>query len=153
MQNKNLVFNFFIVIIFFIALIFLMGKNDNERNIKYVKISGQSVKVELALTPIERERGLSGRSGLKENKGMLFVFPKSGNYPFWMKGMNFPIDIIWLDEERKIIYIKKDARPELYPESYGPDVSKAYAKYVLEVSSGFSENNNLKVGDKVEFLY
>jgi uncharacterized membrane protein (UPF0127 family) len=67
-----------------------------------------------------------------------------------MKDMNFPIDIIWISEDLNIVYIKKDARPELFPESYRPETK---AKYVLEVVSGFSEKNNLKVGDRVEFTY
>jgi hypothetical protein len=120
------------------------------QNIRYVKIAGQEVKVELALTPEIRTAGLSGRDGLKENEGMLFVFSKPGKFSFWMKEMNFPIDIIWLGEDLKVVYIKKDARPESYPESYGLDVN---AKYVLEVNADFSEKNNLQVGDPAVFTY
>ena len=104
----------------------------------------------MALTDTKREQGLSARVVLAENNGMLFIFDRSGVYPFWMKDMNFPIDIIWLDENLKVVYIKKDARPESYPDVYG---SEKKAKYVLEVSSGFSEKNNLKVGDGVDFTY
>ena len=80
---------------------------------------------------------------------MLFVFDKPGQYPFWMKDMNFAIDIIWIGEDLRVVYIKKDARPELYPETYTPTEN---AKYVLEVPAGFSEKNNLKVGDSASFL-
>lgn len=119
-------------------------------NIKYVKLGGQIVRVDLALTDSERAQGLSGRLGLAENEGMLFIFAYPGRYNFWMKDMNFPIDIIWISKDKKIIYIKKDARPELYPEMYGPEDE---AKYILEVVSGFSEKNNLQVGGGVEFTY
>lgn len=151
--SKKFVFAFFVVTIFFLAGFFLINhtsKNLTPENIKYVKISGQNIKVDLALTPAEQTQGLSGRSSLDNNTGMLFIFEYPGNYPFWMKDMNFAIDIIWLDENMKVIYIKKDARPEDYPATYGPDGD---AKYVLEVASGFSEKNNLKEGDKVEFVY
>ena len=67
-----------------------------------------------------QEQGLSGKSQLAQDQGMLFVFAQPGKYYFWMKGMNFSIDIIWIGEDMKVIYIKKDARPELYPETYGP---------------------------------
>jgi hypothetical protein len=119
-------------------------------NIKYVKIAGQDIKVDLALTSAEQEQGLSGRLNLNDNEGMLFIFPRSGNYPFWMKDMNFPIDMIWIGENLQVVYIKKDARPELYPETYGPERD---AKYVLEVVSGFSDKNSLKEGERVEFTY
>ncbi len=118
-------------------------------NIKQVQIAGQRVRVDVALTSVEQEQGLSGRESLAENTGMLFVFEKPGKYPFWMKDMNFPIDIIWIGEDMKVVYIKKDARPELFPETYGPGADDKEAKYVLEVKSGFADKNNLQIGDTV----
>jgi hypothetical protein len=123
---------------------------EGFKNIKYVQIAGQNVKVDLALTSAEHSRGLSGRSILNKDEGMLFVFVKSGRYYFWMKEMNFPIDIVWFTKDMKIIYIKKNANPLLYPETYGPSVN---SKYVLEVPAGFADKNNLKVGDNVLFTY
>jgi hypothetical protein len=64
--------------------------------------------------------------------------------------MNFPIDIIWISDDMRVVYIKKDARPELYPETYGPNTD---AKYVLEVPSGFSDQNHLQIGDSAVFTY
>lgn len=144
--------------VLFLFIIFLAGfflvinspKILAPENIQNIKIAGQKIKVELALTPQEHSQGLSGRTPLKENEGMLFIFEKSGQYAFWMKDMNFPIDMIWIGENKEIIYIKKDARPESYPELYQPEQD---AKYVLEVVSGFSEKQNLKTGDRVEFIY
>ena len=127
----------------------------SSNKIKYVKIAGADVKVELALTPTEQARGLSGRSELKEGEGVLFVFDNPGIYSFWMKDMLFPIDIIWLapsngggDSLMKVVYIKKDARPESYPKTFDSELE---AKYILEVASGFSEKNNLQVGDSAVF--
>jgi len=173
MKNKRFGQSVFVVIIFLLAIVFLIyqsSKTFESKDIKQVKISGQSIKVELALTPLQQERGLSGRSAIAPDEGMLFVF-SGGARRFWMKDMNFPIDIIWIGEDLRVIYIKKDARPaspelqrgepesysprfgEAGPETYGPDPSLGDAKYVLEVVSGFSEKYNLKEGDKVEFLY
>ncbi len=146
--NKKSFFGIVLVIIF---LIFLF--NVPPRQIKgetYVKIAGQVVRVDLAETPAQQEQGLSGRSGLKENEGMLFVFDKAGKYAFWMKDMKFSIDMIWMDKDFKVVYIKKDALPESFPESYGPAED---SQYVLEVSADFSDKNNLKVGDSVEFSH
>ncbi len=167
MENKFFKNCLFIIIIFVVGFFLIKnpsrpplikgGENPSDKgdiggysNIKYVKIAGQNVKVDLAMTRAELMQGLSGRSGLRENEGMLFIFPESGRYTFWMKDMNFAIDIIWLTEDMKVVYIKKDARPESYPEMYGPESA---SKYVLEVVSGFSGKNNLQAGDRVEFIY
>jgi len=160
-----------LVIAFFLFLIFFVTnkqdvwtsdvqvKNDQTNSlqknildfnkIQYVKIAGKILKVDLVLTQKTQEKGLSGREKLKEDEGMLFVFDYMGQYSFWMKDMNFPIDIIWISDDFKVVYIKKNATPESYPETFTPEQN---AKYVLEVLAQFSEKNNLKVGDKVEFL-
>lgn len=127
----------------------ILNKNTDLYNTKHLKIAGQTLEVKLATNPYEREQGLSGRISIKENEGMLFVFPTPGKYNFWMKEMNFPIDIIWLDRDFHIIYIKKNIPPSSYPESFGPEKD---SMYVLEVLAGFSEKNNLHLGDFVEFL-
>jgi len=163
MQNKNIFshifFKYFLVFIF-IFLCFFFIKNNFSKNldtdkIQNIKIAGKILKVELALTEKEQEQGLSGRKELKEDEGMLFVFNHIGQYSFWMKDMNFPIDIIWIGpastqggEDLNVVYIKKNALPESYPDTFLPDQN---AKYILEVNASFSEKNNLKVGDKVEF--
>ncbi len=112
-----------------------------------IKIGGETIKVEIADTALKQEQGLSGRTALKDREGMLFVFDHSGVYPFWMKDMNFAIDMIWLSQSGEIIYIKKNATPDSYPMAFGPNKD---AKYVLEVVSGFSDKYNLKEGDKAE---
>ncbi|MEI6280933.1 MAG: DUF192 domain-containing protein [bacterium] len=164
MRNKKNIISFVVIIIFFVVGFFLIKNNhyfvsspsplgrvgEGLNNIKFVKLAGQNIKVDLAVTDEARRQGLSGRSGLGENEGMLFIFDKPDKYYFWMKDMNFPIDMIWVTEDMKVIYIQKNAPPEAYPETYGPD---ANTKYVLEVVSGFSDKNNLKIGDSVLFTY
>ncbi len=154
MNFKKYISFFTVILFFFIIGFFLTNQNvffkkTTENDIKYVKIAGSMIKVDLALTLKEQEQGLSGRENLKENEGMLFIFPKPQKNYFWMKDMNFPIDIIWIDENLKVIYIKKDAQVSSYPNSFGPGVDN---RYVLEVFDSFSEKNNLEVGDRVEFL-
>lgn len=156
---KNFFKNFlqwFLAIGFLLVLIFLFASrqgvlknNFQTNNIQYVKIAGQTIKVNLALTPVAQEQGLSGRKNLAEDAGMLFIFDKPAKYSFWMKNMNFPIDIIWLSKDLRVVYLKKNALPESYPETFTPG---ADAEYVLEVVAGFSEKNNLKEGDSAEFL-
>jgi hypothetical protein len=85
---------------------------------------------------------------LAKNEGMLFVFNHPSQHVFWMKDMNFPIDMIWLDENLKIIYFQKNVLPESYPATFGPDQNSLY---VLEVNAGFSDKHNLKIGDSLSF--
>lgn len=153
MRNKNLFINLSIVFIFFLVSFFVISystENISEDKIKGIKIGDEVINVELALTNEEKTQGLSGRENLEKNEGMLFIFDVPGEYYFWMKDMNFPIDIIWIGESKDIVYMKKDAKPENFLETYGSEVD---AKYVLEVVSGFSDRNNLKVGERVEFVY
>ena len=143
-------FIFIAIFIIIVTLLLIKGSHGSNKPIGYIKIGGQNIKIELAITPAEQERGLSGKTELKENESMLFVFDHPDKHYFWMKDMNFPIDIIWLNDNGEILYIEKDAWPESYPKTFGPEMD---SKYVLEVIAGFSEKNNLKVGDEVEFIY
>lgn len=151
--NKKVIKSFVIIIIFIVAIFAFFWRSaqiHRPANINLVEINGVRVMVDTAISPEARNQGLSGRPELAEDEGMLFVFDITSEYGFWMKDMNFPIDMIWIAEDGKIVYIKKDARPELYPEVYIPDRK---AKYVLEVVSGFSDKNNIKLGDEIKFEY
>jgi uncharacterized membrane protein (UPF0127 family) len=105
------------------------------------------IEVILAKTETERTRGLSGSKMLEKNHGMLFIFPNSDRHGFWMKEMNYPIDIIWLDENYSVIDTKENAEPNSYPEIFAP---KLPAKYFLEVPAGFSLEKNIKIG--IDFI-
>jgi len=106
--------------------------------------------VELARTQEERSRGLMFRESLAPDQGMLFIFEEEGDYPFWMKNTFIPLDIIWLNKEKVIVFIKENAQPcqgEFCP-LIDPHQN---AKYVLEVKEGVAEKVNLKIGQKADF--
>ncbi len=107
-------------------------------------LAGVQVHVRLAQTPTDQEKGLGGRDSLAPDEGMLFIFPKDGQHAFWMKDMKFPIDIIWLAVDGKVVYIVPDLSPNTYPQSFAP--SKP-ARFVLEVPAGFAAKHNVHVGD------
>jgi uncharacterized protein len=112
------------------------------------KINGKEIELLVADTPETREKGLGGRESLPENTALLFVFEVPAQYDFWMKDMKFPIDIIWLDENFKVIHIESNITPDTYPdETFGP-IEKSL--YVLEGNALFAQKNNLKIGDVVE---
>lgn len=103
--------------------------------------------VEIATTQSQIEYGLMNRTHLDSNKGMLFVFEKEGNYPFWMKNTLIPLDIIWINSNQSIVYIKKNAQPctQDYCQSIDPGKN---ARYVLEMNSDLSDKYDINVGDK-----
>lgn len=109
-------------------------------------IGSVEVKASIAKSWPERITGLSGTPYLPEDVVKFFIFDSSGFHSIWMKDMNYPIDIIWVNEESKIVYIKKDASPDSYPESF---TSEELAMYVIETTAGFAEKNQIKVGDSV----
>lgn len=98
----------------------------------------------IADTPIKRSRGLAQVANLSSDKGMLFVFEELSNYPFWMKDMFIDIDILWLNDQKEVVYIKEKAQPEDYPDSYIPE---AHALYVIEIQGGLVEELSIEVGD------
>src|SRR5574337_781809 len=103
--------------------------------------------VELARTPEEQVRGLSGRPGLKPGYGMLFVYDRPHPVSIWMKDMRFPLDIIWIRGGR-IVAIEKHAPPL---SSDGPErIYTATADLVLEVPAGFTDRQKIRVGDSVQ---
>ncbi len=95
------------------------------------------------------QQGLMFRESIADNQGMLFVFEKEGSYSFWMKNMNFALDIIWIDANKRIVDMKEDAQP--CKESCQSLASVAGAKYVLEVNSGFVKRNKVKTGEQLNF--
>lgn len=145
-----------LILIAFGTLYILSSESKKEKAVKqevstinYVKINDAIIEVDIASSDVERARGLSGRVSLGANSGMLFVFESPRLNMFWMKDMNFPIDIIWLDENKKIIYIKENLNPKTYPEVFGPEVKSSY---VLEVNSNFTKKYNIKIGDIANFF-
>lgn len=108
---------------------------------------------EIADEPDKRRKGLSKLDELPIGEGLLFVFERNGEYAFWMKDMNFPIDIIWIDDNKKIIDIAENAVPE--PGKNDNDLTiyspKSDSRYILEINAGLSSLNNLQIGDKVNF--
>ncbi len=130
-----------------------------------VILNGTTVTVELATTNDAIKKGLSGRPALDADHGMLFLFPKPALYRFWMLNMLFPIDIIWINDN-KVVTINANIRPTFdaaiplrrsffgwllrrrRPIFYFPSRP---AQYVLEVNAGFAANHGIREGGAVVF--
>ncbi len=105
--------------------------------------------VEVADTKSSRELGLSGRLMMGRHEGMLFVFPVPGRYGFWMKDMNFPLDIIWINQNGIVVEVERNADPSSYPKTF---MNSSPASYVLELSAGEAEKQGVYIGSKIKMF-
>ncbi len=132
----------------------LFNRIDPKTNsIAKVNINQLILNVELADTPEKRAQGLADRDNLATDSGMLFIFDKTDKYKFWMKGMKFPLDFIWIKDDT-IVDLHSDVQP--IPEGISDDQipilsPKEPINRLLEVNTGTIFKNNIKVGDKVRF--
>ena len=104
------------------------------------------LRVEIADTEEERTKGLSGRKDFKTANGILFVFDKPDYHGVWMKDMNFPIDIIWIDENLTVIGVDKGVAPNTYPKTFRPSRP---ALYVVETNDWYTQTFGISAGEKV----
>ena len=132
-----------ILVVLTVLVIFFINKYSDYSFQDYILIEKNEILLLLADTPELRMKGLSGVKKLEGNTAMLFIF----NYPYkqgiWMKDMLFPLDIIWLDEDYRIVSIEQNVSPNTYPKVFYP---KAKSLYVIEGNVGFAEQNGLIVG-------
>ncbi|MFD2550224.1 DUF192 domain-containing protein [Bizionia sediminis] len=103
--------------------------------------------IEIADNEFETQTGLMYRPSMLSNRGMLFIFPDEQPRSFYMKNTRFPLDIIYLNEAKRVVSFQENAQP--FNEGSLP--SNAPAKYVLEVNAGLVEKWQLKVGDSMSF--
>lgn len=117
-----------------------------------VTVNGFEVMTDVAVTNEQQTKGLDIKNNLTEDQGMLFVFQQPGKYGFWMNGMKFPIDIIWLDSNGTVTHIEHSLKPcptvtfNLFCPTYSPEKD---SQYVLETIAGFSMKHDVRVGTHV----
>ncbi len=126
-------------------------------------IRGHTISVETADTMGELLKGLGGRKSLSGKRGLFFVFPESGRHGIWMKGMLFPIDVVWLKETQTnancalndtekgkelclvVVDVLENLSPETFPEVFYPTND---ARYVVELKAGTIQERGIKNGDR-----
>ena len=144
---KNILI-FAVVIIVLIAIsYFSISILTSARNQKIADIKGHKISLEIADDEAEQRKGLSARDSLPKDKGMLFKFKKADTHTFWMKDMRFPIDIIFINND-KIVTIYENVQPEndknanlsLY-------TSTKPADKVIELNAGLAKEFGLKTGE------
>lgn len=132
----------------FVLLVLLFWLVLPKKNLHTVRFDRVSFNVRIADSEKEREQGLSGTTELPSNRGMLFVFESSGFWGIWMKDMNYPIDILWLNDRKEVVHIEQHILPESYPRTFMPRVP---ARYVLELPADATEKHGIKQGDSATF--
>lgn len=111
-----------------------------------IRVGGETVRVEIADEPEERQRGLMYRDSLPEDTGMLFVYPRERILSFWMRNTRIPLDIAYVDQRGNIVDVQTMA-----PQSDRLYESAAPAMYALELEAGWFEEHGVGVGDRIEF--
>lgn len=135
----------FIILVGYLALV------HAKTPLSCVRINSReahSFKVENAITPAQIRKGLMFVTSLPADQGMLFHFnPPSAQYSFWMKNTKIPLDMLFIDENNKIIQVAKNRAPD----SVNMVKPKSKTRYVLEINGGLSDKYQIKVGDKIQF--
>jgi uncharacterized membrane protein (UPF0127 family) len=141
MKKNTKIFLALIILITIMVLGFL--------SLGYAYTSNNIIKLEKLESDKQKIKGLSGRESLCDNCGMLFRYEKPQEIGIWMKNMNFSIDIIWLDTEKKITHIEQSVSPKTYPKSFSDGSGRS--KYVIELPSGYVKEKELQQNDKFYF--
>jgi uncharacterized membrane protein (UPF0127 family) len=154
-MNKIISFLFLFIlggIIGYFGYTFLYKVNISDTKVKVI-INKIEYNLDVAKTDQERSRGLAKFDSIKNNEGMLFIFDVPGRYSFYMKDMKFNIDIIFLDQSKKVVDMYKNVKFQDYKnpydyENYKPNFS---SKYTIELKEGEIEKTGLKIGDLIDF--
>lgn len=147
-QKKISLFLFSLFLLFILSVLFLPNKSNyfNNYNKIRVKIKNKTYTLFVADTKEKKGKGLSNIPSIKNNQGMIFIFDKSDYYNFWMKDMNFPLDFIFL-QDNKLVDFLLNVSPDTYPQTF---TSKIPADRIIEIKTG--EIKKIKIGDEVKFL-
>jgi uncharacterized protein len=127
------------------------SQNGTEYLKAKISIRGLVLSAEIPTTTELMGKGLAVKNELKENESILFVFEEPSRHSFWMKDMKFPIDIIWIDSNGKVVHIKENLRPcplILICPTYAPSMD---SQYVLETIAGFTQRHNISLETRIDF--
>jgi uncharacterized membrane protein (UPF0127 family) len=113
---------------------------------------GQVIKIETMIEAEDLARGLMFRTSLAPDQGMLFVHPTPGTYRYWMYQVLIPLDIVWMDNDRKIIQVVVNAQPcKTEKDKCVQYASSKPTRYVLELAGGMAKKYNLKLGQQLNW--
>ena len=151
MFKRNYIIFGLIILLFIVVILISFRNNQTLNNQKIIKIGTNEYTVEIADTEVLRSQGLSGRTSMAKNQGMLFVFTQPSYQYFWMKEMNFPLDFVWINDnivvditQNVLIPINGDLN------SLTSFTAKSPFDKVLELNAGTISSDNIKIGDIIK---
>ncbi len=162
MQYKHLkIFTVFLAVVWLLAVYLNLRQNKPTNTAEIgtkklapteeIKIGGETLHVQLAKTVEEQMQGLSKINSIQEDEGMLFAFDAPAKPSFWMKGMRFPIDILWI-RKGKIVGVEQNI-PTPQPKQAISELPLYYPKEnidgVLEVRANWAFKHNVKIGTTI----
>jgi uncharacterized membrane protein (UPF0127 family) len=115
--------------------------------------NGTKILCDPARTQLEIMQGLMYRDVLAPDRGMLFIYPKPDKHPFWMYKATFPVDILWMDRDHRIVEMSLNTPP--CPSKAAHECPRfggqKDSRFVLEVKAGIATQNGLRFGDRLDF--
>jgi uncharacterized membrane protein (UPF0127 family) len=157
--QPNIFYKILIALLLICFFVYVFKFLDRKPNSTEIKISSASTTIVATIANTENKRslGLSYTEKLDENAGMLFIFDDVNQKNFWMRDMNYDLDIIWLDVNKQVNGFFENVPAASYNSKH-PELSKIYhspdnTKYVLEVNAGTISKDKIKVGDTLDFKY
>lgn len=120
--------------------------NADHASTPLVVSTKQTYHLEHVNSDAARAQGLSNRTTLAADSGMLFVFDSVGERCFWMKDMRFALDILWLDQQKRLTHIEHAIAPDTYPRAFCYE-----AQYVIELNAGEAASAGLGNGQQLNF--
>lgn len=157
---KKFVIQFIFLVIVIFAALYIATRNvdlpflPQPPKSSQLRVNNLTLNVEIAETDSKRKKGLGERESLATDSGMLFIFPQPGIYQFWMKGLKFPLDLIWIKDGAVADIIKnaQDPQPGQSDETLPVYAPTQPVDQVLEVNAGFVDAHGIKVGERVEII-
>ncbi|HSX09440.1 MAG TPA: DUF192 domain-containing protein [Candidatus Saccharimonadales bacterium] len=141
----------FIVLLLIVSGIVLFQLNKTSPLPKTtVTIDKQDFSVEVATTSAQQQQGLSGRGSMPKNSGMLFIFKTAQKYPFWMKDMKFPLDMIFINDNKIVDIIPNTPAPKNGNDNLPIYTPAAPDNQTLEINAGLAKQYGFKKGDAVK---
>ncbi|MFH1785178.1 MAG: DUF192 domain-containing protein [Candidatus Micrarchaeota archaeon] len=142
MNNYEVIFIFLILVLVLLIAYLITAKGDRKKII-LVNSDGQQIEieVEIANNSATKAKGLMGRISMAENDGMLFIFDNAGKYGFWMFNTSLELEAIHFADNGTVVDII-----QMKPNTISMYYPKNDSKYVLEVLTGFSKRNSIKIG-------
>ena len=139
-----------ILVLFLILILILFLSSLQEKKRGQVCFKDYCFEVDIAQSFAQRAKGLMFREKLEKNQAMLFIFKTEKKHNFWMKNVSFPLDIIWIDANKKVVFISPNNQPCDNSKCFAIQ-PKQKAKYVLEINGGMAKEIGIKIGSQLIF--